>query len=100
MAIETTSENRSLTIRITDSLIYSNTNEFSDVLRKVKETDLESCAANLHNLEHIDSSGLRMLLLLFDACREKDVALTFAGAKGQVKEMLLHCNFDTIVTIA
>lgn len=88
---------KDLRLSVSDQLIYSDTAKFSSIIQKVKETELTSCVVELQRLDHIDSSGLRMLLLLHDACKEQGAKLRLAGSKGQVKEMLLHCRFETIV---
>jgi anti-anti-sigma factor len=90
---------KDVNIQIKEQLIYSDTAQFSSVIQKIKEADAKKCSVDLHMLDHIDSSGLRMLLLLYDACKDKNAALSLSGAKGQVKEMLLHCRFDTIVAM-
>ena len=90
---------KALTITLKEKLIFSDTGKFAAVIQKVKDTELDGCFVALRELEHIDSSGLRMLLLLHDACKEKNCKLRVKGAQGQVKEMLLHCRFDTIVTL-
>jgi len=99
MQLDIKNANNAMSIQIKEQLIYSDTSQFATVIQKVKETDVKTCAVDLNDLTHIDSSGLRMLLLLYDACKEKNASLALSGAKGQVKEMLLHCRFDTIVTM-
>jgi anti-sigma B factor antagonist len=90
---------KSLTLTLKEKLIFSDTAKFAAIIQKVKDSDIDSCVVALRGLDHIDSSGLRMLLLLHDACKEKNTRLQVKGAQGQVKEMLLHCRFDTIVTL-
>jgi anti-anti-sigma factor len=97
MQIEIKSANREMTIAVREQLIFSDTAKFSTVIQQVKEADIESCVLDLSHLDHIDSSGLRMLLLLHDACKEAEAKLSIVNAHGHVKDMLIHCRFDTIV---
>lgn len=92
-------QGKDLEITMKHQLIYADTTKFSAVIQKVRETDIASCVVNLAGLEHIDSSGLRMVLLLHDACKEKSAPLRLSGSRGQVRDMLLHCRFETIVQI-
>ncbi len=91
--------NHALSIAIREQLIFSDTEKFSAIIQKVRETEITSCSLDLSGLSHIDSSGLRMLLLLHDACKEAGVKLAIFHAYGHVKDMLLHCRFDTIVRL-
>ena len=88
-----------MTITLRDKLIYSDTAAYGAVIAKIRDASFESCVLDLGKLAHIDSSGLRMVLLTHDACREKVTPLSVSGAKGQVREMLIHCKFDTILRI-
>jgi anti-anti-sigma factor len=99
MQLEINQTNRNMMIVLREQLIYSDTSKFSAVLQQVKGAAIDSCVVDLSGLDHIDSSGLRMLLLLHDACKECNAALTFSQARGQVRDMLLHSRFDTIVRI-
>ena len=86
-------------IALKTRLIYSDTAEFASVLEVVRQHGKPSCLVDLQELEHIDSSGLRMLLLLHDACRDLGSHLAFKTKEGQVRTMLMHSRFDTIVAI-
>ena len=88
-----------VTVALTARLIYSDTPAFSPVLDQLRSLGRPSCTVDLSDLEHIDSSGLRMLLLLHDVCRDLGSSLTFKTKEGQVHTMLMHSRFDTIVTI-
>ena len=88
-----------VTVTLKERLIYSDTVEFSPLLEQVRHHGKPACVVDLQQLEHIDSSGLRMLLLLHDVCRDLGARLSFKTAEGQVRTMLMHSRFDTIVTI-
>lgn len=92
-------KNGTLTITIAGQLIFSDTAPFAGILGQIRKAGVGSCLVDLSRLDHIDSSGLRMLLLVYDACRAAGAMLEFRGSKGQVRDMLLHCRFETIVTI-
>lgn len=94
-----TADGETLRVSLTGQLIYSDTDPFADLLEKFRQMRLSNCVVDLHRLEHIDSSGLRMLLLTYDVCRENGAELSILGAHGQVAEMLRHSRFDTIVTL-
>ena len=99
MNCDVTTKDGTIRITLAGQLIFSDTAPFADVLGQLKAAAASTCTVDLTRLEHIDSSGLRMLLLVHDACRDGNISLIFAGADGQVREMLLHSRFDTIVTI-
>ena len=99
MKYEISNTDDAVTIAIGGQLIYSDTSNFTEILKRVEETVGAACILDLAGLEHIDSSGLRMVLLLHDACKERGAALTIKFAKGHVREMLFHCRFETIVDI-
>jgi anti-anti-sigma factor len=84
-------------IELGGELTFSDTNAFVSILQQVKEAGLALCAVDLVGLRFIDSSGLRMLLLLHDACKECNGRVELNRSAGQVREMLLHSRFDTIV---
>jgi anti-anti-sigma factor len=87
-------------IDISDQLIYSDSIAFGEILRSLSDGQFNHCNVRLGDLDHIDSSGLRMLFLLYEACQERQSSLTIRQAKGRVHDMLLHCRFDTLVAIA
>ena len=86
-------------VTLKERLIYSDTAEFASVLEQVRQHGMPSCIVDLQELDHIDSSGLRMLLLLHDACRDLGAHMIFKTKDGQVRTMLMHSRFDTIVAI-
>ena len=88
-----------VTISLKGALIFSDTPAFSVVLDDIQKSAAEKCIVDLRELEHIDSSGLRMMLLVHDKCHEKQQALTFRTKDGFVHKALLHTKFDTIVDI-
>ena len=96
-SVETSDNN--VTIHLKERLIYSDTTAFSPLLDQLRGLGKPGCTVDLQQLVHIDSSGLRMLLLLHDVCRDLGANLCFKTAPGQVHTMLMHSRFDTIVTI-
>ena len=88
-----------VTITLKQRLIYSDTTAFSPILEQLRAHGLPACTVDLKELEHIDSSGLRMLLLVHDVCRDIKAKLVFKATSGTVHSMLMHSRFDTIVTI-
>jgi anti-anti-sigma factor len=88
-----------ITIQVSGQLIFSDTAAFADILQQLRSGTPKSCVVDLSELERIDSSGLRMLLLVHDVCRESEAELQFYRVKGQVRDMLLHSRFDTIVPL-
>jgi len=99
MQCSVTTTDDHVTITLKQRLIFSDTAAFSPILDQVKNHGFPECTVDLQGLDHIDSSGLRMLLLLHDVCRDIGANLTFKKAQGQVQTMLMHSRFDTIVTI-
>ena len=92
-------ENDQISIALSGLMTFSDSTAFVKVLEQVKTSAAQSCLIDLSELEFIDSTGLRMLLLIHDLCRDSDIKLSFKGATGRVHEMLLQCRFETIVTI-
>jgi len=88
-----------MTISLSGQLIYSDTTAFAAILKEVGDSKPKQCALSLRQLEHIDSSGLRMFFMLHDTCRENGAELRITQATGQVKDMLTHCKFDMLVKI-
>ena len=86
-------------LAISGQLIYSDTTAFAKILQQASASAARSFVVQLEALNHIDSSGLRMLLLMHDLCKSLGASLVFAKAGGQVREMLLHSKFDTIVAL-
>ena len=86
-------------IELGGELTFGDTNAFASVIQQVRDTALRLCEVDLGGLHLIDSSGLRMLLLLHDASKQCDGRVELNRADGQVREMLLHSRFDTIVTM-
>ena len=99
MQCSVTTTDDEVNLAFSKRLIYSDTAGFSPLLDQIKTHALSKCNVDLKELEHIDSSGLRMLLLLHDVCRDIGAMLVFKTVSGQVHTMLMHSRFDTIVTI-
>lgn len=99
MQCQVTVDGGRLTIFLAGTLSYSDTKAFAEVFHQIRSAQAELCTVDLGGLEYTDSSGLRMLLQVCDLCRDTGVYLTIRNAEGQVRERLLHCRFDIIVTI-
>lgn len=99
MKVNIKNDDNEMVVEISGNLTFSDTNSFVEVLGQVKKFTGSTCGVDLSHLDHIDSSGLRMLLLIHDVCHENRTDLHFIRPHGQVKEVLLHSRFDTIVRI-
>ena len=99
MQCQVTIDGGRLTVSMAGTMTYADSAAFAEVFRQVRSARAEECTVDLGGLEHTDSSGLRMLLQVCDLCKDIGTYLTFRHAAGQVRERLLHCRFDMIVTI-
>ena len=84
-------------IELRGTLTFSDTNNFASIIQQLKDAKPTVCDVDLDGLKLIDSSGLRMMLLLHDASKEHGGRMELNHSCGQVREMLLHSRFDTIV---
>ena len=99
MQCQMTVDDGRLTVFLAGTMTYSDTAAFAEVFQKIRTAQQQQCTIDLEGLEFTDSSGLRLLLQACDLCGTLGVYLTFRKAAGQVRERLLHCRFDMIVTI-
>lgn len=88
-----------LRIEILGEFTFGDTHAFAPILQQVRDGRFVMCDVDLDQLHLIDSSGLRMLLLLHDASKDGGGRVILRRSKGQVREMLLHSRFDTIVSV-
>ena len=100
MQCQMTTEKDRVRVGFSGQLIFSDTAAFADILKQITAAGAKFCVVDLLELEQIDSSGLRMLLLVHDLCRDNGLTLEFHRPVAQVRDMLFHSRFDTIVTIS
>lgn len=99
MELVTQTNNGTTEIALSGELTYEDTDQFDDLLTELEGTQALACIVRFDDLQMIDSSGLRMLLLLHDTAKKNNMDLEFAGAKGDVRERIEFARFQTIVTI-
>ena len=99
MQYEVVTDRDSLRIVLANDLSLHDTDRFAEVLNKAQNSNTNRCQVDFSRLDQIDSSGLRMLLLLYGVCRKIGSALSFHSAGGQVRDMLINSRFETIVPV-
>jgi anti-anti-sigma factor len=88
-----------MNIILKGQLNYLDMAKFSTILPGIKTAKFSECVVDLSNLNSMDSTGLRILLLIIELCRSNGANLVFRKASGQVAELLMHSKFDTIVRL-
>ncbi len=72
---------------------------FQGIIKELRSSGASSCVIDLNALDHIDSAGLGLLIVLNDSGQEEKINIRIRGAHGQVEQMLELTNFDQILNI-
>ena len=99
MELTTETTDGTTEIALSGELTYEDTDQFDSLLNDLERGQSNACIVRFNDLQMIDSSGLRMLLLLHDVAKKKKMNLEFAGAHGDVRERIEFARFQTIVTV-
>jgi len=94
----TTSDNRSVTISISDRFDFSLHQDFRDSYRDMKEGGTRF-ALDLRNACYMDSSALGMILLLKDHAESIGGELVIQKPNEVIRKILDIAKFDRFVTI-
>ena len=88
-----------LTIKLSGALTFDDHGVFRDLLRQISSSGCERCAMDVGELKSIDSAGLGMLMIAFDASVQERWKFVISNPKGQVKRLLEITEFSKIITI-
>lgn len=88
-----------LSVVIKGKFIFSLHEPFSNILGDIKGGKVSRVNVNLSEVEFVDSSGLGMLLLLRDECKNQDVQLVLESPSERLKPSFKVAKFDQLFTI-
>jgi len=91
--------NGSVTITIADKLTFEDHDNFRSLLKVIESEENNSCTINLKDLNTIDSAGLGMLMIAFEAAEKTGTSFQIHQPDGQVKRLLEISEFDKVMTI-
>lgn len=93
---------QTFTIRLSGRLDYSLRDAFIDTYRSL-DTKPEHFVVDLNAVDHMDSTGLGMLLLLRDFSSDEEnrssKQVSIIGSNPTVKALLKNVNFDQLFNI-
>ena len=99
MKHQTTQNNDVVTVKLSDKLTFDDHGNFRDLLKEISTVGSKRCVMDIGELESIDSAGLGMLMIAFEASEKEDWQLVIARPQGQVKRMLEITEFGKLMTI-
>ena len=88
-----------LTIRMSEALTFDDHRVFRDLLKEIATSGSKRCVLDFAELESIDSAGLGMLMIAFEASEREQWELVISRPHGHVKRMLEVTEFDKLLTI-
>ena len=88
-----------IVVSLSERLMFSDHEEFRQVLNALVESEMNCCVLDLHDLLSVDSAGLGMLVIAHEECQSANANLVIRGANGQVRRMLELGRFDSILRI-
>ncbi len=83
-----TQNNGAMTIRLSDELTFDDHGVFRELLEQVSSSGSKRCVLDLFDLKTIDSAGLGMLMIAFEASEKEHWEFVISRPRGQVKRML------------
>lgn len=99
MSVSSSTSGNKVTISISGRFDFSSHKEFRDAYSSTDSAS-SSYVVDLSATDYIDSSALGMLLLLREYTGSDSTKITLAGAKTDVKDILVVSNFDKLFTLA
>lgn len=99
MIHQTAQTGDSMTIKLSGELAFNDHGIFRDILKQISSSGCKYCVMDVGDLTSIDSAGLGMLMIAFDASVKENWKFTIAHPKGQVKRLLEITDFAKVITI-
>ena len=81
---------------LSGSFTFRDHDTFFEIVAMIKTGYEKKVVLNLAECDFLDSAALGMLVIAHDEAAAKEVALSIAGAKGKVKDVLFAARFDTL----
>ena len=86
-------------VNLKGRLTFTDHEQFREITASLGEAGASKCVLDLSGLEFIDSAGLGLLLLVSEAAKEHDIAVSIRGAHDQVHKMLEITRFSEMIPI-
>ena len=94
-----TQNDGALTVKLSDELTFDDHGIFRELLEQISSSGSTRCVLDLIDLNAIDSAGLGMLMIAFEASEKEHWEFVVSRPRGQVKRMLEITEFEKIMTI-
>ncbi len=92
-------ENPQRVLSLAGKIGFGDHRTFQGIIEELMGSGASSCIVDLSALDHIDSAGLGLLIVLNDSGQAEKINISVRGAHGQVEEMLELTNFSQIMNI-
>jgi anti-anti-sigma factor len=99
MNILITEENGVSVMSVSGRMDATNSTDFSKASEDLLAEERPKILLDLGDLEFISSAGLRVVLIMGKACKEKNKALAFCDLQPMVAEIFSVSSFDAIFKI-
>lgn len=99
MIHQTAQTGDAMTIKLSGELTFNDHGAFRDMLKQISSSGCQCCAMDVGDLTSIDSAGLGMLMIAYDASVKEHWKFVIAHPKGQVKRLLEITEFTKIITM-
>jgi len=86
-------------VALSGQLTFTDAPKFPQVLEQIVSRGKDGCDINLGNLEFIDSTGMSLLVYVYDAVRADRLDITLRNVKGAVRDALCRAGFDTLFSL-
>ena len=96
---QSTQNDGTLTIRLSNKLTFDDHGVFRDLLKQISSSGCKRCVLDVGGLDSIDSAGLGMLMIAFEASEVEHWEFVISHPRGQVQRMLEITEFAKIITI-
>jgi anti-anti-sigma factor len=97
--ISVTSEAGVLSVNINERMNSALHNEFINACMPLTSATT-TVVVNMQNCPYIDSFGLGALIILIDACKDKNIDLSLVKVASNLKNILLLAEFDKLIKIS
>jgi len=89
-----------MVVSLSGSFLFSDAVEYKKILSAFDKSGITAGELNLQKLDHIDSSGLGLLIKTHDLCRKHGYKVAITGVHGAVQKILTASKMSLLFDIS
>jgi len=88
-----------LEIRVSGDVTFKNANKFKEAVTHFQNSGKSSVAFDVGAVSHMDSTGIGVFVLAYDAAKEKGGTVTVTNASANLKKLFSAVKLENLATV-